>query len=336
MSSRRGLTVVLIAACFCGPAPADTVEMANATGGSTKLTGRVLDYTGRTLTMEFAGRRRDIPGDRVLRVTTDRGANQLEADRLSAAGRLDEALALYHRALEEEKRAWVKRKILADMVWCYRGLGRFQPAGMVFLALVQQDPETPYFDCIPLAWISAQPAPLLEQTARQWLAQEPAKSPAAVLLGASHLLPTSQRLEALGRLRQLATHRDRRIALLAQTQLWRTVAAVDDGQLAAWQRFVEQMPEPLRAGPYYVLGQARLQRHAWEQAALALMRVPILYPRHRQLAAQSLLAAGQSLEQLHRPKQSARLYRELIRTYPKTRPALEARNRLEKSPTDGS
>ena len=90
------------------------------------------------------------------------------------------------------------------------------------------------------------------------------------------------------------------------------------------------MPEPIAAGPYFLLGLARAQRQQPEQAALAVLRVAILYPQRRALAAQSLLEAGRVLEGLDRKQSALRLYRELIRDYPeRARAVAEARARLE-------
>jgi len=59
------------------------------------------------------------------------------------------------------------------------------------------------------------------------------------------------------------------------------------------------------------------------------MRVPILSPLHRLLTMRALQDAGQALERLGRVRQAATLYAELTQTYPNTRPAAEARQRLE-------
>ena len=110
---------------------------------------------------------------------------------------------------------------------------------------------------------------------------------------------------------------------------WRAAAVTaDQGQLEGWGDTIERMPEPLRAGPYYVLGTAWAHHGQWEQAALAWLRIPILYPEHRELAARSLMDAGQSLEKLGQSGEAARLYSELVKTYPKTPSEGEARARL--------
>jgi hypothetical protein len=67
-----------------------------------------------------------------------------------------------------------------------------------------------------------------------------------------------------------------------------------------------------------------------DAAALALLEVPLLYPRHRQLAAAALLLGGSCLEQTDRPDQAAGLYRELVDGYEGAPEASEARRRLER------
>lgn len=307
----------------------DTVYLSGSGGGQTKITGRILDYTGRELRLEHpGGREQSFPAERVLRVETQYGPQQAEADALFAKHRFDRALPLYLKALDAEPRRWVRRQIIAQIVWCYRALDRLEQAGEAFLVLVREDPQTPHFGCIPLAWMPRQPPVDLERAALRWRDRE---EPAAKLLGASHLLTSSTRRDALERLRKLTAAPDQRIARLAMAQVWRTeVATATAAQIDTWDRLVEQMPEPLAAGPCFILGLTRAQHGQPEQAALSLLRVAILYPKHRPLAARSLMDAGRALEKLDRSGQALRLYRELIRTYPEqTRPVTEAQGRLE-------
>jgi tetratricopeptide (TPR) repeat protein len=208
-------------------------------------------------------------------------------------------------------------------------------AGEEFLVLVRDDPDTPHFPCIPLAWVPAQPSTLVQQAARRWIAKD--DMPAAVLLGASHLLLTGDSHDAaMSYLAGLMAAKDPRIVQLVKAQMWRPmVAQAGERELAAWQAAIERMPESLRAGPYYVLGRGWFQRQDWEQAALAFMRIPILYPEHRMTAARSLMDAGWSLEKLDRTSQAARVYRELIQEYPGGREAAQAQGRLEELASNG-
>ena len=316
----------------------DVVHVANPSSaqGYAEWRGQVIDYTGRELQLQLpGGPKRTFPADQVVRIETEHGPQHVEADRRFAAGEFDGALALYVEARNREPRPWVRRQITAQIVWCYRALGQPERAGGEFLdVLFPADPDTPYFACIPLAWVPTQPSLAVEGTAAEWIRRD--QVPAAVLLGASHLVSTTYRNTALERLNRLATDRDPRIALLAYAQTWRAAAVTaDERQLDRWRATIERMPEALRAGPYYVLGRAEAHRDRWEAAALAWLRVPILYPEHRLLAARSLLDAGRSLERLGQSDQAVGLYRELVETYPKTPAEAEAQARLRETNEEG-
>jgi len=326
--SQSPFSVAILWLLVVPAAAQDTVTLVGPSGGRTKVIGRIVDYRGGRLQIEmFGGHRKEIPGEQVLEIDTQYGPEKIEADRLLAAGRFAEALDSYDRARRGESRRWVQRQITAQMVRCYRAIDRPDRAGNEFLGLILEDPNTPYFDCIPLAWMSRQPSPHLEQTARAWLLRD---EPAAVLLGASHLLSTAARGDALRRLRNLTLGPDRRIAQLALAQTWRAeIATAGAERIDAWEPLVEKLPEPLAAGPYFVLGQARLRQRQWESAALAMLRVAILYPDQRGLAAEALLEAGRALERLDRTEEALRLYRELVKKYPEQERAVaEAEGRM--------
>ncbi len=309
----------------------DIVHVANPSSarGYAEWRGQVIDYTGRELRLQLpSGPKRTFPADQVVSIETPHGPQHVEADRRFAAGEFDGALALYVEARNREPRPWVRRQITAQIVWCYRALEQPERAGAEFLdVLIPSDPDTPYFACIPLAWVPAQPSLAVERAAADWIRRD--QVPAAVLLGASHLVSTTYRNAAIERLNHLATDPDPRIKLLAYAQTWRAVVVTaDQQQVDRWRATIERMPETLRAGPYYVLGLAEAHRQRWEAAALAWLRVPILYPELRLLAARSLLNAGRSLERLGQSDEAARLYRELVTSYPKTPAEGEAQARL--------
>jgi TolA-binding protein len=85
----------------------------------------------------------------------------------------------------------------------------------------------------------------------------------------------------------------------------------------------------LRGGPYFALGRALAYHKQHEQAALAFMRVPTLYPKDSQLVIEALLAAAVELEKLGRTEEASSLYRELVNDYQETPQAAQAAVRLK-------
>lgn len=308
----------------------DTVYLSSPSSsqGIARVSGTIVDYSSAGLVVEVGGSSRTFPAENVARIETRRLAAHEQAESLLAAGDFPAALAAYRAAREQETRPWVRREITAQIVWCCRAMGQLTAAVGEFLLLVRADPATPHFDCIPLPWYASSQSAQLEQDARNWLRQE--SIPAAVLLGASYLLPTELGGAAIDRLQRLSTGADKTIAQLALVQTWRTaVVSADAAQLASWERTLESMPPRLRAGGYYVAGQGWARLGEWEKSALAMMRIPILYARDRQLAAQALLDAGTALEKLGRREQALGLYRELLKDYPESPRVAEAQSRLD-------
>lgn len=308
----------------------DIVYLSSASNprSSTRLAGKVLEYTGSELVLELpGGRQRKFPAARVRDIESEWTEPHSQGNALFAKGQHCEAIGKYQAAVRAEPRRWVQRMILARLIECYAELNQLAQAGELFLTLFNDDPATPYFHVIPLSWLPAEPNPQLELKAREWMARHDAP---AVLLAASHLLPGPLRQAALERLEPVAKDPDPRIASLAQAQLWRGAAATaSQEQLAAWKKNLEEFPEDLRAGPYLALGRIAAQRGDPVQAALLLLHVPILYPQQRSLAAEGLLAAAQSLEKTGPADLAPTLYRELAAHYSSSRPGSLARQKLQ-------
>ena len=317
--------------CDAALAADDVVYLLPEAGGRgpRSFSGQVVDYTGRELRLRLStGKERAIPTAQIEHVETTHSADQAAGDELFADHDYRLALAKYRSALEtdRETRGWMRRQILAQVVWCQRATGQWDQAGETFLMLLPKDPDTPYFDCIPLAWTTAQTSGALEAKAKTWLAR--GDNPTAVLIGASHLLTTRSRPAALEKLTALAENPDPRIAWLAQTQLWRTTSTqAGENDLRRWGELLEKSPESLRAGPCFVLGSAWISRDP-ELAALLLMKLPILYSRERTLSAAALLSAGGCLEKISQKSQAAEVYRELLAGYAELPEAGEAKRRL--------
>ena len=109
----------------------------NSTSGHTKFGGRIVDYTGEFLQLELpTGRMQTFPAERISRIQTQHVPQQPEADALFAKGQYNRSLALYRQAVGSERRTWVRREIIAQMVRCSSALGRWDEAGNLFLTLL--------------------------------------------------------------------------------------------------------------------------------------------------------------------------------------------------------
>lgn len=327
-ASAAFLTILLLGS---GSLPAqDLVYLSSSTSsdGHTLIRGQVLDYSSAGVTVKADGKTHTYPARLVQRIETQRTEAQLQGDSLYASGDFPGALAAYRQAREEELRTWVDREITAQIVWCYRALGQPTFAAAEFLLLIRSDPGTPHFNCIPLSWFSTFRSQAIDRAAQGWLREE--SMPAAVLLGASYLMHTQHASTALAKLQTLAKSEDENVASLARAQAWRsTLLSARASDVARWQQMVDEMPPELRAGPYYVVGQGWARANEWEKSALALARIPILYPKHRELAARALFDAAAALGKLGRHDEANRLYSELIQKYPESPLVADAQSRLK-------
>ena len=182
-----GLTPLVLAIWFITPLWSRAEDSVLVRGKSdqepSRAVGQIVDYTGRGLVLRLpSGREQTIPAADVREVHSQWVPQQSAADERYAERRYPEALEFYRQALAAETRPWARRLLLARAVWCCQRLGQTKPAVQGFLQIWQQDPATPYFDAIPLAWVT-EPVPAdLESQARTWLADK--QSAAARLIGA--------------------------------------------------------------------------------------------------------------------------------------------------------
>jgi tetratricopeptide (TPR) repeat protein len=316
----------------------DTVICATGKDGRGRrtATGTIVDFTGEHLVLRTAsGRDQTIPAKSVVDIRTTRTPDQVAGDGFARAGQHEEAVNSYLTALRDERRVWVRRQIMAQCVRCFGELEQFDRAAEGFLTLVRSDPQTQYFDVIPLSWSPYQPPLTFMQKAKAWLEDE--RNSVAQLLGASWLLSTDAREAAIAALRGLNSDADARVAMLAETQLWRTRVVIAKPQdIDRWRSLIARVPKELRAGPYFTLGRALAAQGQSEQAALAFLRVPILHPANARLAAAALLSAGRELERIGQTGQAVTLYQEVVRDHGDAPAAGEAAGRLEKLASQGS
>lgn len=321
----------LLAFALCGRSlPADEITLAPSGSGRgvTRLEGKVLDYTGRKLTLELSsGRALDYPAERVREIKTDYVADHATANQLFAQHRYRAALAQYQQALQKEDRVWVRRQILAREVWCYRHLQQIPQAVSLFLQLLQSDPYTPDFACIPLQWTAQHQAQDWEAVAKNWLASA---NDFEVLIGASYRVLSGDEA-ATQALLALSKKKDLRLAWLAQAQLWRSrLITADAEEIGRWDEALTRLPRTLRAGPTFVVAEAWYAREKFELAAMRLMQIPILHGEHRLLSVVALQKTGRALTQLGRQSEAATVYQEIVREYGDYRTAAdEARQHLQ-------
>jgi tetratricopeptide (TPR) repeat protein len=314
------------------PAAGDTVVYATGQDRRDRSTamGTIVDWTGQQLVLQRqSGAESSIPTSHLVQVDFARTALHQQADRLFAAGAYEEAVRSYVQAASAESREWVQRMLVAGLVQAYAQLGQIDRAGRAFLQLLRSDPATHHFPVIPLCWRSEAGQEQWRAQAETWL--QTADDPAARLMGASWLLSGPRRGDAITVLQQLVGQRDRRIVFLAQAQLWRTrVVTAERAEVEGWEATVQRMPADLRGGPYYVLGEAWNARQEHQRAALAFLRVPILYADQLRLVPWALLSAGRALEKIDQVQQALTLYRELLRDYPEHPAAADARALVER------
>lgn len=298
--------------------------------GTSRSVGEIVDWNGRQLTVRRVGNREEsIEAGRVVDVQTAVTAAEKSANEEFTQQHYDAALKGFQAAYSEEKRAWVRRRILARSVWCLRNTDRMEQAIDLFLRLDREDPTSQYFDAAPLTWFTVPLSSALERKASALVAAQ--QTPLAKLIGASWLLPTSQRPTSLAVLQNLITADDPRVASWADAQLWRSqVVTVTADTASRWRDRLLRMPTEIQFGPAFVLGQAYSRLKQTEEASLLFLRAPILQPLDRQLAAQGLIAAARELEAMDRGADAARLYREILTEHATSAAAPIARERLAK------
>jgi len=319
-SIRNGL---LLCCCLTSIAAAqsarDKVTLLDPkTGSQTRLRCTVLDHTGEYIRYKIRedGPVTVKPSSQVISIETAQTLPHIEALNAYSAGNTKEAISAFEKALKQESRSWVRRDILAMLIRCALRQGNRAQAGDRFLLIYASDNSTHHFKSIPLLWTTKPPSPELKTAAINWMKKS---NPAAQLLAGSALLfdPKYQSSAKLD-LQQLRVHADPRVRNLAITQLWRL--ELPDGKVAgatldSWSDRIQAMPEDLRGGPYFLLGQGRKLRQEYDLAAVSLLWVPFVYDQDYQLSALACLNAADSLKSIGQEDEAAVLYGEVARRY---------------------
>lgn len=294
-----------------------------------QLKGTIADFSGQGLRIISPnGQERLIPADSVIRIDTQRTPAQRAARLATKADQHTKAASTYYRLLqsEREKRNWVRREILSELILALRADGNYYQASKTFLQLLRDDPRTPYFNVIPLVWTGGTTLSLeADSTATGWLESQNLHER---LLGGSLLLSSRKSQQAERVLNALAETAAEPISSLAQAQWLRLrLPQATEQNIHTCEQTIKQLPLSLQGGPYYILGRLYLAKGKNRKAAVAAMRVPILYKSNPNLAAESLLTAGKATSQAGLIEDAKEIYSELINTYPKTTAAVDAQQR---------
>ncbi|MEE3368373.1 MAG: hypothetical protein VX346_03415 [Planctomycetota bacterium] len=274
--------------------------------------GEVLDYTGDSLTLRLvSGRMQRIESNRILRLETKRTESHQMAAGLFQQGKYAAALQRYRLAEREEKRSWMLREIFTKEVQCFQNKGEMVAAAQRFLLILDSDPTARCFGVIPLTWTTPRSlAAFEEENARQWLR---GATVAERLIGASWMIATSQRAQAVKNLESLTADKDLRIGFLAEAQLWRIkLVTVSADEVGIWRQRIRKMPEELRAGPCFLLGKGLARQERYLDASLELLRIPVLHSHLQTLVPEALLSAGQCLDSAGQKQEAELVYREIL------------------------
>ena len=283
-----------------------------------KVSGHIIEYTNVDLSIKLpSGRVRQIESDRIVTMVTAWRSEYQEAEDLFYEKQYVRAEKGFRRAYTVETRDWIKERIQARILWCLRAQGKWSAAARFYAAVLRKtNPATPYIDVIPIVWHTLILSPAMQGQAAELLDSSDLNDR---LIGASWLLASPLRARAVSALTQLELNTNKRIAILATAQLWRTKLPVAlNADLEKWQNVINRLPLADQAGPYYVLGKLQQQQGESELAVLSWMRVIILHPHGHQLNAESLLAAIKALREIEKPTQAITLCRELQNEYQTT------------------
>jgi tetratricopeptide (TPR) repeat protein len=245
--------------------------------------------------------------------------------------RYGQAVAQFRRADKSENRPWARARIESGLVRALGSDGKLAEAGEAFLNIAGGRDDAEVMVLAPLIWLPDH-KPQLEafRQARQWLQDERAL---ARLLAASWLFQTPEGEIAQKVLEQLATDPQQRVSWLARAQLWRSSENRTADEIERFGALIDKMPEPIRAGPQFMLARAYQQAGKHVDAALAYLWIPFVYAPDSELAVESTLLAAQASRRAGLTADAEKLFREVIAKHPETSWSREAQDGLKQAAT---
>ncbi len=329
------------ATCQAQPNLPDEVVLQSARASS-RVTIRceIVDYNGQLLIARTGTGRgqKEYPASEVIEVRTHRMVAHTRALEHLRQNRVTDAKAAFAEALKKEPRPWMQREIRAGSIRCALRQRDFETAAREYQLIHERDPETRHVKLIPLLWTDETAKGQAAATARLWLQD---KDPVLQLIGASLLLFDKQHGRAAqDTLRLLARSPVKRIRQLAYWQEWRL--RVHEGQLSALdiaqrEKRIDDLAAPMRAGAWFLIGRAYLIRQEFNDAAAALLRVPIVYDSDHPVTPNACFEAAHCLERTGQRNEAALIYQEVIERFawaPAASNAKEALQRLVATASD--
>ena len=279
-----------------------------------RLEGEIVNITGQD-GMTFRpndGQERKIPLVQIVDFGIVKEIAQVNAEQAMLDGDFHGAIDYYIAARQAEyakqtKRNWVMRQQTSVLVQAYAALGETERACREFYALAESDPETVYIVCIPLPWhVELSQAAMYQRLGEMWLDRP--EYPAAQLLSAGLSLTTTNREKAVAALQNMTKSQNASIAALATAQLWRVrLAEATLAEAESWEQQLETMPEALRSGQHYLLGEVFARHGRYDDALAHWLYVPINSSIMRPLAIRSLDRAIEMLDRQGRKAEAETL-----------------------------
>ncbi|MDO4583964.1 MAG: hypothetical protein Q4D62_07660 [Planctomycetia bacterium] len=291
---------------------ADTVEIWNPASerGFQEISGEILEVNRDTLEIRVEKKKRKYPYSKVRKILWEKSPQWLMGDEAFEKMEYANALECYRQELPREEKSWKQVALTVEMIRCLTRLGENPQALEMALQLLRREPllTDEHYAVLPFLWKPNIADTASEAVAIRWMKQNP--QPNEILLCASYLLSSSRRNEMVAYLQSLSQEKEVRLASLAKAQLWRTeMVEMTVAKAQRWEEEMALIPEPLRGGSFFLLGEAWFQCGEWNRAALAYLRMFLLYPDTAYRLQDALPKTATALEKSGHPEESSLLQR---------------------------
>jgi len=310
----------------------DAVSTLNDNGTTDRLTGTIENISGETLRIRRSGRGniQVLHMSDVAELSFHRSAAWDSGLNLWQAGEFKKAFAALNQALRQEDRDWAWCELQATIAKLLVRMGDRDAAVDRIEQILQKDDRSRHVCLLPLVWDESLPADERVNASPEDLGNP---LPARRLVAASALLhDTAHRPAAAAVLHRIRQQQGLdRLGELAGAQLWRLpmLDKPDSRNPLAqvWSDQVREMPVECRNGPQYVVARILQRQHQYDKATLGFLWTSLMNPIDEALAAKSLVAAIDCLQQAGRPNEAHVMSAELKLRFPKASATREFQSR---------